>query len=81
MPRTTVYIRDKDWEKWKIIENKAELISQAINRSVISAVETKKGVRAHHEVEPPKNSFVAPEKTTHFCKHDQVKGFCKKGCK
>lgn len=34
MPRTTVYIRNDDYEKWKNIENKSELISEAINRSL-----------------------------------------------
>lgn len=40
MPKTTVYIRERDWTKWQLIENKAELISQAINRSVITPSKT-----------------------------------------
>lgn len=34
MPKTTVYIRDKDWDKWKVIANKAEMISKAINQTI-----------------------------------------------
>ena len=49
MPRTTVYIRNDDWEKWKLIGNKSELISEAINRSVISAA----GRQLEHHVQPP----------------------------
>lgn len=36
MPRTTVYIRNEDWEKWKILPNKSEIISKAINKESIN---------------------------------------------
>lgn len=95
MPRTTVYIRNEDWDKWKLIENKSELLSQAINRSVISPVVKKNGkVKTKQYIEAwnesAKNHPGVPQldseefkdnKDIDFCKHDQVKGFCKKGCK
>ena len=43
MPRASVWIRNDDWDKWQLIDNKVELISQAINRSEIQMV-TRKGV-------------------------------------
>lgn len=54
MPRVTVYIREDDYEKWKLVENKAELVSQAINRSVLSPGENDGTVNA--TVEPPQDS-------------------------
>lgn len=38
MPRTTVYIRKEDWDKWQATENKSELISQALGRSVVAPI-------------------------------------------
>lgn len=54
MPRVTLYIRDSDYDKWKLIENKSELVSQAINRSVISVVEKPNGkLMTNQEILPP----------------------------
>ena len=51
MPRTTIYIRNEDYDKWKLIENKSELISQAINRSVITPIVKDNGtVNTHQEI-------------------------------
>lgn len=49
MPRTTVYIRNDDWEHWKLIGNKSGLISEAINRSTITSGE-KDNYLEHHVV-------------------------------
>ena len=43
MPKVTLYIREDDFEKWKLIKNKSELVSQAINRSEITVEEQKNG--------------------------------------
>lgn len=54
MPRVTLYIRDNDYDKWKLIKNKSELVSQAINRSEINGVVEKSGkVKLVHTVHPP----------------------------
>lgn len=59
MPRVTLYIRDSDYEKWKLIDNKAELVSQAINRSVISVVEKRNGtLKTNQQIAPPLNENV-----------------------
>ena len=34
MPKVTLYIREDDYDKWKLIKNKSELVSQAINSSI-----------------------------------------------
>ncbi len=57
MPRTTVYIRNEDYEKWKLIKNKSEMISQAINRSEISSMVQKNGkAKLVHKVHAPEES-------------------------
>jgi len=57
MPRVTLYIREDDYDKWKLIKNKAELVSQAINRSEIHSVIEKNGkAKLVHRVHPPEDS-------------------------
>jgi hypothetical protein len=84
MPRTTVYIRNDDLAKWKLIENKAELISQAINRSVITPLLKENGqIKTVQEVIAPEPS-PKPQKAKKdpYCEHGQLKGECLwKGCK
>ena len=53
MPRTTVYIRNEDWAKWKAVGNKSELISQSLNGVVGKAekvIEPQKTPRTAEDV-------------------------------
>lgn len=81
MPRTTVYIRNDDLEKWKLIENKAELISQAINRSIIQPVIKKSGEIKTRQTIVPSSVIPLLEKVTGSdwkpCKHGADPKFCK----
>lgn len=62
MPRTTVYIRNEDWEKWKVVSNKSQLISEALNKSVIHAVERRGKVMTEQHIEPlPGQTSLAPK--------------------
>lgn len=49
MPRATVWIRNSDYELWDRIENKSELVSEAINRSVKTAGDN----YPEHHLTPP----------------------------
>ena len=76
MPRTTVYIRNEDWEKWKALENKSEAISRLLRE--------KKGVEPVVRQEGKdyrRSDILDPPGKMDFCKHNAVAGFCKKGCK
>jgi hypothetical protein len=74
MPRATVWIRTQDWDKWGRVQNKSELVSQAINRSVRSQ-EIKEPVLDSPKADRPVG------KDYSLCAHSQVRGFCKQGCK
>lgn len=53
MPHVNIWVRKDDWSKWKLIDNKSELISQAINRSVITPVIKKTGkIKTNQQVIP-----------------------------
>lgn len=56
MPRASVWIRNDDWDKWQLIDNKAELLSQAINRSEITVVTRKGELKTRQIIHPPTDS-------------------------
>lgn len=72
MPNVTLYVRQDDLEKWKLIENKTELVSQAINRSVITPTKNKE-TPLHHEIARPSDDEADP-----YCEHGFLIGKCDK---
>lgn len=78
MPRTTVYIRDEDWDKWKSISNKSELISKAINSGHSHKAPEKE--KDEHRVKPKGGKEVSTCKAGHAT--HRTDGRCMvKGCK
>ena len=92
MPKVTLYIREDDFEKWKLIKNKSELVSQAINRSIpfneLSTKEVSSNVRPptsdedinlpHYDKPPEKNNSVGKPTKKNICPEHLVdKDICR----
>ena len=60
MPRTTVYIRNEDWDKWKALENKSEAISMLLRE--------KKGVEPVARQKKDNIKFCKHNSVAGFCK-------------
>jgi len=83
MPQVTVYIRKEDLALWKAVKEKSEWMHRHLNYTPLKYIDK--------QVELPKNlplsaspdglKAIALGKSYSFCKHDQVKGMCKKGCR
>lgn len=76
MPRASVWIRNDDWEKWQLIDNKAELISQAINRSEITVVTRKGELKTKQTIHPPADSpAIVMDAATEEASHITAKSY------
>lgn len=84
MPHVNIWVRKNDWDKWQLVDNKSQLVSQAINRSEITPVVRKSGIRLKQEI--PKEVLAIPGvekaskarcKGTHYMnRHDCGKPLC-----
>lgn len=86
MPQVTVYIKEKDLELWKKLKYKSNFIHEALHSVDIETYNKAAGERLEIKkmIMPHLNTMAKaePENTSaDFCKHNAVKGFCKKGCK
>lgn len=72
MPKVTLYIREDDYDKWKLIKNKSELVSQAINQKVSTPPIHEREVLTAEDgsIATVKNNLVGKPKkkcTEHLC--------------
>jgi hypothetical protein len=83
MPHVNIWIRRDDFDAWESIKDKPEFLHDALNgvqpEKYNKAVEERKEVRK--VLKPVLERMKAQKDDVEFCKHDAVKGFCKKGCK
>ncbi len=66
MPRATIYIREGDVEKWEIIDNKSEWISDALNGDFKESKVTMKMTK------PKQPSVHGVSKSFNTCKNGHI---------
>lgn len=88
MPKVTVYIRESDYDAWKKVINKAELVSKAINaqRSEMTPPTSSTSLNGKNQfytklssaeiTSPAKDSKIIKSGST--CPHGYGKGMCKR---
>lgn len=89
MPKVSFYLRNDDLAAWRAVEHKTEFIHNALTEDHPPVTKIPKeslvygtGVFSDANIGGEFNAVHGdPNKTYDFCKHDQVKGFCKIGCK
>lgn len=81
MPRRNIYVRPENMEAWEV-SGKSKWINSLLTTDAPAEIGGYSGI-----IEPIETVFTSKlakaqeEKGVDFCSHNQVKGFCKKGCK
>lgn len=75
MPQANIWIDKDNWEQWQGLQDKSRFVNTMLVRSAVNGG----GVTATEGYAPMPNKLI--HDSSEFCKHDAVKGFCKKGCK
>lgn len=85
MPRRNIYIRPENLEAWEASGKSswinALLTTDSPAEPEILNVPSPPNVQTVDNLDLDKLRAAQASKAVEFCKHQQVKGFCKKGCK